>query len=81
MRNLRLGLVGLALFVFSIALFILVVPAVKTTDLGLREYLWAIVIIFSTCIGFGLCMITILDGEELSTSDFPSGQEKRSSRK
>ena len=80
-RNLKLCLVGLALFLVGIALFILIVPTVKTTALGLREYLWTIAIIFSTCMGFGLCMIAILDNEVLSRPDSAVDQDKRSSSK
>jgi len=64
MKKFKCVLVGLALLLLGIALFVLIVPAVKTTDLGLREYFWAIVIIFSAGMGFGLFMAALLDGEE-----------------
>ena len=64
MKKFKCVLVGLALLLLGITLFILIVPTVKTTDLGLREYFWAIVIIFSAGMGFGLFMAALLDGEE-----------------
>jgi len=81
MKKLKLGLAGLTLFLVGIALFILIVPTVKTTELGLREYFWAFAIIFSTCMGFGLGMIAVFDDEELSPANAHQDQEKRSSKK
>ena len=81
MQRLKLGAAGLILFVIGIALFILIVPTVKTADLGVKEYLWAFAIIFSTCMGFGLGMIAVFDDQELSAVDTHEGQEKRSSKK
>jgi len=81
MKRFKLGLAGLILFLVGIALFILIVPTVKTTDLGLREYFWAFAIIFSTCMGFGLGMIAVFDDEESSVANTHQDQEKRSSKK
>jgi len=81
MKRYQLGLAGLVLFIVGIALFILIVPTVKTTELGLREYFWAFAIIFSTCMGFGLGMIAVFDDEEFSGADTHQEQVKRPSKK
>jgi len=64
MKNFRIGLMGGILLLIGISLFIFIVPTVKANDLGFKEYFLAIIIIFSTCMGFGLLMTAILDGEE-----------------
>jgi len=81
MNRFKLGLAGLVLFLVGIALFIIIVPSVKTTELGLREYFWAFAIIFSTCMGFGLGMIAVFDDEELSEANAHEKQDKRSPKK
>jgi len=53
-------LIGIVLMVTGIVLFIIVVPMVKAADLGLKEYIWAIVVICSTCMGFGLIMMCLI---------------------
>lgn len=81
MNRVRLGVAGVVLFVIGVALFIIIVPTVKTTELGFREYFWAFAIIFSTCMGFGLGMIAVFDDEELTPASPPEKQDKRSSKK
>ena len=76
MRDFKLGLIGLVFLLLGTALFILIVPTVKTTDLGFWEYLWAVVIIFSTSMGFGLFIMAILGGEEFSHSSPEVEKEK-----
>jgi len=80
MNRFKLGLAGLILFLGGIALFIVIVPTVKTTELGLKEYFWAFAIIFSTCMGFGLGMIAVFDDQELSVANTQEDQGKRSSK-
>jgi hypothetical protein len=81
MNRFKLGSAGLVLFLVGIALFIIIVPTVKTTELGLREYFWAFTIIFSTCMGFGLGMIAVFDDQELPADNAPEKEEKRSPKK
>ncbi|MFH0812274.1 MAG: hypothetical protein V2A69_05485 [Pseudomonadota bacterium] len=61
MKKVRCGLMGLILLVLGVALLILIVPTVESTDLGFREYFWAFLIIFFTGMGFGLIMTSILE--------------------
>ena len=81
MNRFKIVIAGLVLFLVGIALFIIIVPTVKTTELGLREYFWAFAIIFSTCMGFGLGMIAVFDDEGWSEPDAPESQAKRPSKK
>ena len=76
MSRVKTGVVGVVFLLLGIVLFMLVVPTVKTTELGLWEYAWAVVIIFAICMGFGSVMVTILDEEEASASPFPADTEK-----
>jgi len=64
MKLFKPWLIGLILMLIGIALFIFIVPTVGNNDLGFREYFWAMVIIFFTCMGFGLIMIRIFGREE-----------------
>jgi len=73
MNRFKLGIVGLILFLVGVALFIVIVPTAKTPDLGLKEYFWAFVIIFSTCMGFGLVMIAVFDDEDLTAGNTHEG--------
>jgi len=58
------GLLGIVLMIAGIALFIIFVPKVSAADLGFKEYLWAMVVVCSTAMGFGLIMMCLMEDEK-----------------
>ena len=63
MKHAKKGLIGLILAIFGITLFVLVVPTVGLAENGLKDYCWAIGITVSTCLGFGLMVISVFGAE------------------
>ena len=58
MRHSKAGLLGFVFVVVGMLLFLLAVPAVENGNLQMKDYCWAIIITLSTCLGFGLMMIS-----------------------
>ena len=63
MKNAKKGILGLIFSLLGITLFVLVVPTVGHLENGLKDYCWAIGITVSTCLGFGLIVISVFGAE------------------